>query len=245
MVVNKDHIVTSFDEELNLIESQILEMGGLVEQQLRTATRAMGKNDMEAAKTVIKGDDRINKLESETNDNAIKILALRQPVAQDLRNVVMALKIASHLERMGDYAKNMARRITTVSKVEDFDASTSTLIRMSERVQSMITRVLDAYNSRDLELAEEIRQEDEHVDRMHNTLFRELLTYMMEDVRNISGCMHLLFVAKNIERMGDHAAEIAQEIIYSISGEWPEDKRPKGDRTSRITMDPEDLDNED
>jgi len=156
----------------------------------------------------------------------------------------MALKIAGHLERMGDYAKNMARRITTISKVEDFDASTSTLLRMSERVQDMIKKVLDAYNSRDAELAEEIRQEDENVDRMHNTLFRELLTYMMEDVRNISGCMHLLFVAKNIERMGDHAAEIAQEIIYSISGEWPEDKRPKGDKTSRMMVDPEEIDSE-
>jgi len=230
MVINNDHIVSSFDEELNMIESQILEMGGLVEQQLRTATQALAKADMDAAKIVIKGDGRINTLESETNDNAIKILALRQPVAQDLRNVVMALKIAGHLERMGDYAKNMARRITTISKVEDFDASTSTLLR--------------AYNSRDAELAEEIRQEDENVDRMHNTLFRELLTYMMEDVRNISGCMHLLFVAKNIERMGDHAAEIAQEIIYSISGEWPEDKRPKGDKTSRMMVDPEEIDSE-
>jgi len=244
MVINNDHIVSSFDEELNMIESQILEMGGLVEQQLRTATQALAKADMDAAKIVIKGDGRINTLESETNDNAIKILALRQPVAQDLRNVVMALKIAGHLERMGDYAKNMARRITTISKVEDFDASTSTLLRMSERVQDMIKKVLDAYNSRDAELAEEIRQEDENVDRMHNTLFRELLTYMMEDVRNISGCMHLLFVAKNIERMGDHAAEIAQEIIYSISGEWPEDKRPKGDKTSRMMVDPEEIDSE-
>lgn len=244
MVMNNDHIVSSFDHELNAIESQILEMGGLVEQQLRTATQALEKNDMDLAKVVLKGDNPINKLEANVNDNAIKILALRQPVARDLRNVVMALKIASHLERIGDMAKNMARRITTISKVENFDPSTSTLIRMSERVQAMIQKVLDAYNGRDTELAEEIRQEDENVDRMHNTLFRELLTYMMEDVKNISGCMHLLFIAKNIERMGDHAAEIAQEIIYSVSGEWPEDKRPKDDKTSRMMVEPDDIGNE-
>lgn len=243
--MNKSHIVTSFNDDLNHIESLLLEMGGLVEQQLLSATTALRKGDRVLAKQVLKGDKRVNKLEAKLNESAIKILALRQPVAADLRNVVMTLKMASHLERIGDYTKNMARRTNTITKAEAFTGSIGTLVRMSELVQGMIKSVLDAYNKRDANMAHEIRIADEGVDQMHNTLFRELLTYMMEDVRNISGCMHLLFIAKNIERMGDHVADIAQEIIFLVTGEWPEGKRPKGDETSKMIIDPDDIDCED
>jgi phosphate transport system protein len=236
------HIVTSFDQDLNELTSLVLKMGGLVEHQLSNVTEALSKDDAKLAKVVIKGDAGINELEAELNNQAIKVLALRQPVAADLRNVVMTLKIAGHLERIGDYTKNMARRINTMSKADAFRGSIATLIRMSELVQAMIKNVLDAYNKRDIEIAEEVRTADENVDLMLNTLFRELLTYMMEDPRNISGCMHLLFIAKNFERVGDHTAEIAQEIIYVVTGEWPMDKRPKGDRTSRMVIDPADID---
>ncbi|PHR91665.1 MAG: phosphate transport system regulatory protein PhoU [Robiginitomaculum sp.] len=241
--MNEDHIVTSFNDDLNHLESLLLTMGGLVEQQLIVATTALQKRDRSLAKQVLMGDRKINELEAELNDAAIKVLALRQPFAADLRNVVMTLKIAAHLERIGDYTKNMARRTNTITKAAAFIGSVSTLVRMSELVQNMITAVLDAYNKRDIDAAEIIRAQDESVDQMLNTLFRELLTYMMEDTRNISGCMHLLFIAKNIERMGDHAAEIAQEIIFLVTGEWPQEKRIKGDITSKMIVNPDDIEN--
>ena len=242
--MNTEHIVSSFNDDLNRLESLLLEMGGLVEKQLLEATNALRTQDRTLAKKVLKGDKRINTLEAQLNENAIKILALRQPVATDLRNVVMTLKMASHLERIGDYTKNMARRTNTITKAEAFTGSVGTLVRMSELVQSMIKSALDAYNQGDADIAQDVRITDEGVDQMHNTLFRELLTYMMEDVRNISGCMHLLFIAKNIERMGDHVADIAQEIIFLVTGEWPEEKRPKGDKTSKMIIDPDDIETE-
>jgi phosphate transport system protein len=234
--MNERHIVKSFNEDMNQIDSLILQMGGLVEHQLKNATTALQKEDRALAKVVLKGDAPINDLEAELNDTAIKILALRQPVAIDLRNVVMSLKIARHLERMGDYAKNMARRTNTITKADAFTGSVGTLVRMSEMVQEMIRSALDAYSHRDAEAADEVRAQDEHVDQMLNTLFRELLTYMMEDARNIAGAMHLLFIAKNIERMGDHVADIAKETIYMVTGEWPEGKRNKEDRTSKMIV---------
>jgi len=240
--MNTDHIVTSFDADLNRIESLVLEMGGLVEQQLLNCTKALKLGDRDMAKDVIRGDSKINALEADVNRMSIELLALRQPMAADLRTVVMTLKIANHLERIGDYIKNMARRTNTITKADAFIGSVSTLTRMSDRVQVMINDALDAYNRRDAEAAETVRGDDEDVDQMHNGLFRELLTYMMEDTRNISGCMHLLFIAKNIERMGDHATEIAGETIYLVTGEWPTDKRVKGDRTSRMIFTPEELD---
>lgn len=239
--MNTSHIVTSFDDDLNTIESLILEMGGLVEQQLLTCTKALKLEDRDLAKEVIRSDAKINALEAQVNQLSIEVLALRQPVAADLRTVVMTLKIANHLERIGDYIKNMARRTNTITKADAFVGSLGTLSRMSDKVQAMINAALDAYNRRDPDAAENVRADDEDVDQMHNALFRELLTYMMEDVRNISGCMHLLFIAKNIERMGDHAAEIAGETIYLVTGEWPTDKRIKGDRTSRMIFTPEEL----
>ncbi|MEE9273522.1 MAG: phosphate signaling complex protein PhoU [Robiginitomaculum sp.] len=241
--MNTEHIVSSFNDDLNRLESLLLEMGGLVEKQLLEATNALQKEKRTLAKQVLKGDKRINKLEAQLNENAIKILALRQPVATDLRNVVMTLKMASHLERIGDYTKNMARRTNTITKAEAFTGSIGTVVRMSELVQNMIKSVLDAYNQSDANAAQDVRIQDEGVDQMHNTLFRELLTYMMEDVRNISGCMHLLFIAKNIERMGDHVVDIAQEIIFLVTGEWPQEKRPKSDKTSKMIIDPDDIKN--
>lgn len=236
--MTREHIVASFNDDMNALESLLLEMGGLVEQQLKDATDALRKEDRELAKKVLKGDDQINELEATLNENALKILALRQPVAIDLRTVVMSLKIVRHLERMGDYAKNMARRMRTITKAEAFIGSVDTLLRMSDLVQIMIRDVLDAYSRRDVDAADAVRADDASVDQMHNTLFRELLTYMMEDANNISGATHLLLMAKNLERMGDHAADIAKETMYMVSGEWPQDKRNKGDRTSKMIIDP-------
>lgn len=235
------HIVSSFNNDLNQIDSLVLEMGGLVERQLQNATQALQKEDRVLAKQVMKGDSRINALETELNDVAIKVLALRQPVAVDLRTVVMSLKIARHLERIGDYIKNTARRTNTIAKAGAFTGSLDTLVRMSELVQKMTQDALNAYSKRDAEAAQAVREDDKHVDHMNNSLFRELLTYMMEDTRNIGGAMHLIFIAKNIERMGDHVADIAKETIYLVNGEWPEGKREKDDKTSKIILDIDEL----
>ena len=236
------HIVSSFSNDLNQIDRLVLEMGGLVEQQLQKATLALQKEDRVLAKEVMKGDARINELENELNDAAIRILALRQPFALDLRTVVMSLKIARHLERIGDYCKNTARRTNTIAKAGAFTGSIDTLVRMSEMVQKMTQDALNAYSKRDAEAAEVVRDSDKHVDHMNNSLFRELLTYMMEDTQNIGGAMHLIFIAKNIERMGDHVADIAKETIYLVNGEWPEGRRDKGDMTSKMILDPDELD---
>lgn len=235
------HIVSSFSSDLNQIDSLVLEMGGLVERQLQNATQALQKEDRELAKEVMHGDSRINALESELNDTAIRVLALRQPVALDLRTVVMSLKIARHLERIGDYIKNTARRTNTIAKAGAFTGSVDTLSRMSELVQKMTKEALNAYARRDADAAQAVRESDKHVDQMNNSLFRELLTYMIEDPENIGGAMHLIFIAKNIERMGDHVADIAKETIYLINGEWPEGKREKEDKTSKMILNIDEL----
>ena len=161
---------------------------------------------------------------------------MRQPFALDLRYVLTTLKSAGYLERMGDLTRNMAQRTSTIAKAEAETGPIETLIRMSELVQAMTEDILKAYKSRDSELAKIVRDQDEKVDMAHNSLFRELLTYMMEDTSNISACMHVLFIAKNIERMGDNIADIGQEIVYMATGEWPDSKRIKGDKTSKIIL---------
>jgi phosphate transport system protein len=234
--MSEDHIVTSFDNDMSELESLFEEMGSIVLLQLKDATRALRKEDRKLAKKVVKGDKQLNELERELNDLAIKILALRQPFALDLRYVLATLKSAGYLERMGDLTRNMAQRTRTIAKAEAETGPIETLIRMSELVQAMTEDILKAYKSRDSELAKTVRDQDEKVDMAHNSLFRELLTYMMEDTSNISACMHELFIAKNIERMGDNIADIAQEIVYMATGEWPDSKRIKGDKTSKIIL---------
>lgn len=239
--MNQSHIVSSFDEDLDRVESLVIEMGGLVEQQLLNATEALIKQDPKLAKKVVKSDKQVIKLEGQVNHLTLEVLATRQPLANDLRTVISTLKIASHLQRLGEYTRNMATRTRAISKAAAYSGSTGTLRRMSQKVQGMIKDILDAFSNRDRNLAAQVRVMDEEVDLLHNTLFRELLTYMMEDPRHISGCMHVLFIAKNIERMGDHVAEIAQEIMFLVDGVWPENKRPKVDVTSSLILDPDDL----
>lgn len=239
--MSDDHIVSSFDEDMSRLRDLFLEMGRIVSSQLQAATRALRKEDRDLAKQVIAGDKALNTLEAELNELSIKILALRQPFAADLRKVVTTLKSAGHFERMGDLVRNIAQRTNTITKAEAETGSIETLVRMSETVQIMTNSILTAYERSDIDMAEEVRAQDETVDRLHNSLFREMLTYMMEDPRNISGCMHVMFMAKNIERMGDNVADIAKELIYMVSGEWPENSRVKKDKTSRIIASPETL----
>ena len=230
------HIVKSFDEDLSQIENMILEMGGMVENQIMLSINALIARDEELALSVRKADKAIDQLETEVDEQALKILALRQPMASDLRNVVCAMKVASNLERIGDYAKNIAKRTVALKDTVSIGSSEKTLQRMGNLVQRMVNDVLNAYVSKDLDMASELITRDEEVDLMHNTLFRELLTYMMEDPRNITTCMHLLFIAKNIERMGDHTTAVAEQIHYVVTGEVPEDDRPKSDITSQIMV---------
>jgi len=232
--MSENHIVASFDNDMSKLESLFQEMGDIVLVQLKDATRALRKEDRDLAKKVVKGDKQLNELERDLNDLAIKILALRQPFAIDLRYVLTTLKSAGHLERMGDLTRNMAQRTRTIAKAEAETGPIETLIRMSKLVQGMTETILEAYKSRDGELAKKVRAQDEKVDMAHNSLFRELVRYMMEDASNISACMHVLFIAKNIERMGDNIADIAKEIIYMTTGDWPEGKRAKSDKTSKI-----------
>ncbi len=227
----QDHIVKSFDEELEKLDNVIAQMGGLAEAQLADSIEALVKRDSEKAARVAAADERIDELERKVDILAVRLLALRQPVADDLRIVISALKISGLLERIGDYAKNVAKRTIALSQTPPMGA-TQTVARMGGVVQEMVKHVLDAYIGRDSEKAEDVRRRDAEVDALHTSLFRELLTYMMEDSRNISACTHLLFVAKNIERIGDHATNIAEAVHFMVHGESPDDERLKGDTSS-------------
>ena len=234
-----EHIVKSFDHDLGQIESLLLEMGGLVETQISEAVRALVDRDVELGEKIRANDKRVDELEMQIDELAIRLLALRQPVAGDLRAVICALKVSSNLERIGDYAKNIAKRTSVLAQSNHIGSYGTTIKRMSKLVQDMVRDVLDAYVARDSDAAEDLRQRDEEVDQLHNTLFRELLTYMMEDARNITPCLHLLFIAKNIERMGDHTTSVAEQVYYLVTGTQLDDARPKGDMTSYMSAEPE------
>lgn len=229
-----EHIVKSFDDELKQLDRMISEMGGMAETQLAASVDAMVRRDAETALKIKKEDKKIDALEQEIDDHAVRMLALRQPMADDLRMVIMALKTAAVIERIGDYAKNIAKRTQVLSQCPELGAS-KTIKRMAGLVQAMIKDVLDAYVARDAEKANDVRMRDEEVDDLHTSLFRELLTYMMEDPRNITPCTHLMFVAKNIERIGDHATNIAENVHFLVHGEMPEDERPKGDASVYVS----------
>lgn len=237
-----EHIVKSFDDDLRRLDNIIAEMGGLAEMQIADAIDALVKRDVEAAEEVIDRDRRIDDLEHELDELATTILALRQPMAEDLRVVIAALKTSAVLERIGDYAKNIAKRTIALSQAPPI-GPTRTIVRMARLVQGMIKNVLDAYMNRDADKANDVRDSDEEVDALHTSLFRELLTYMMEDPRVIGAATHLLFVAKNIERIGDHTANIAKNVHVLVHGEPPSTRRRKGDASSYTmveTITPED-----
>ena len=209
------HTVKSYEQELNLLSRKVTEMGGLVEMQITGAIDALVQRDTELADEVIHRDDLVDRLEDDVDQLAIRILATRQPVAVDLRVIVMALKISNDLERIGDYAVNMARRCYRLVEVPPVKP-VHTIPRMAQIAQAMVKDVLDAYGERDVTKAIAVWHRDDEVDDLYTSLFRELLTYMLEDPRSISACTHLLFIAKNIERIGDHATNIAEKIHYMI-----------------------------
>jgi phosphate transport system protein len=225
---NSRHIVTAFDDELRSITAAISEMGGLAEEQLGRALESVRTRDSALAREVVAADRRLDQMEMKLEEAAIQMLALRQPMAADLREVVAALKIASTLERIGDLAKNVAKRATYLNEGQPLKIATS-VVRMGSQTQTLVSEVLDAYTARDTALAVSVWQRDIQIDEMYNSLFRELITYMMEDPRVIGLCSQLLFVAKNLERIGDHATFIAEMTYYVVEGKPLGDNRPKGE----------------
>lgn len=224
----KSHIVKAFDADLDHLNSEITNMGELVIQQLENALQSVVKNDSALANAVIDKDPEIDQIEHNIDTFAIRTIALRQPVASDLRAVISALKVSSHLERIADYASNIAKRSISLSEVKYSSSIGNAVPRLMRLAQDMIKDVLHAYINRDDLKAKEVWQRDVELDEMYMSFLRELLTYMMEDPRNISACTQFLFIAKNIERIGDHATNIAELVHYLISGHAFEEPRPKG-----------------
>jgi len=230
-----EHTVRAFSEQLESLSTSVAQMGGLAETQFAESIEAIARRDVALADAAIAGDPRIDQLQQSIEDQAIKVLALRQPMAIDLRDTLAAIKIASELERVGDLAKNIAKRALVLNR-EPPIRLTSSLARMGKVTLAQLKLVLDAYSDRDAAGAEAVWRQDNEIDEIYNSLFRELLTYMMEDPRTISLCTHLLFVAKNIERCGDHATNIAETVYHMVSGGHLAIERPKADVTSSTTI---------
>ncbi len=225
------HTFQAFDQELAELRKAIEQMGRLAEGQFADAMKAITTNDTALAAAVIAGDVEIDRLERQVESLAVRLLALRQPMAGDLREIVAAFRISSNIERIGDFARAIAKRTVTLSGLP-VAPPVSSLVWMGESVQSMIRDMAAAYTTRDAELATSVRNRDGEVDHAYTALFREMLTYMMEAPQQITGCTHLLFAAKAIERIGDHATNVAEHICYLVKGQLPSDERPKDDRSS-------------
>src|SRR5882724_6724296 len=233
-----EHIIKSYDEELRRLSGTITEMGGLAESQLAAAIDAVIKRDSDLAATIVETDARVDQLEHEVRQLVVRLLALRQPMARDLREILTALKIASDLERICDYAANVAKRSIALNQAPPV-RPVFALPRMARLAQALTKDVLDAYVARDADKALVVWARDEELDEMYSGLFRELLTYMMEDARNITASTHLLFMAKNIERIGDHATNIAETVYFLVHGSQLNAARPKGDRSSLAVVRPD------
>ncbi len=227
-----EHTMKAFDADLQDLARMVAEMGGFAEQQISDAIDALDRRDALLAQQVIVSDVQIDTLQREVEEKVILTIARRQPMAVDLREIVGALRISNDLERIGDLAKNIAKRVLVLDSEFRSQKVMRGVEHMAELVLAQIKDVLDAYARRDAQKAVAVWRSDEGVDAVNNSLFRELLTYMMEDPRNISICIHLLFCAKNIERMGDHATNIAETVYYMVEGRTLGDERPKGDKTS-------------
>jgi phosphate transport system protein len=228
----QQHILSAFDRDLEAIQAHIMKMGGMVEASILDAAKSFDTRDVELAADVRARDKAIDQLEILINDEAAKLLALRSPTAIDLRLVLSVIKVASNLERIGDFSKNMAKRTTVLMEMPHVFDKGQGLRRLAREVELMLKDALDAYVQRDVKLAEEVIQRDRDVDQMYSGLFREYLSYMLEDPRNITPCMHLHLMAKNIERMGDHVTSIAEQVIYFTTGERPQSPHLSSDKTS-------------
>jgi len=235
-MVMTEHTIKAFDADLQELGRMIAEMGGLAERLIGDSVDALGRHDSLMAQNVIVQDVKIDQLQREIEEKAILTIARRQPMAVDLRDVVGALRVSNDLERIGDLAKNIAKRVMVLDDEMPLQKVMRGVDHMSELVLAQVKDVLDSFSRRDVAKALQVWRGDEEIDAVNNSLFRELLTYMMEDPRNISACIHLLFCAKNIERMGDHATNIAETIYYMVEGRTLPDERPKGDTTATTNV---------
>src|SRR5471030_985504 len=223
-----DHILKRFDEELERLNATINEMGGLTESQFAKALAAVRERDTATAEQVIADDARVDALDVAVQEQTVKLLALRQPMAVDLRVILSSIKIAAALERIADYAKNTAKRTIILAQGNSPASAVAGIDRLGRLVRTALKDVLDAFAEEDVEKAHDVWQRDEEIDQVYTGLFRELLTYMMEDPRNITACTHLLFMAKNIERAGDHITNIAELVSFRKTGKTFAEVRPKG-----------------
>ncbi len=224
-----DHIVKSFGEELGQLTAEVARMGGLAEAQVIDALDCVTRRDVRMAEQVASRDVKLDVLEQEIERSVLRLIALRQPMANDLRHAVAAMKIASNLERCGDLAKNIAKRSLVLAESEPATPLARSIDRLGRLVAARLKEVLDAYTASDVERAVAVWNRDDEIDSHYESLFRELLTYMMGDPRTITPGAHLLFIAKNLERIGDHATNIAEIIHYEMLGESIGDERPKVD----------------
>jgi phosphate transport system protein len=228
-----DHIVKAYDQDILSLKTMLAQMGGLAEEQLANAIIALSKRDLKLADDIILRDEKLDRLEREIEEKAILTIAKRQPMALDLREIMVAIRVSADIERIGDLAKNTAKRTHAISEALPRRLSTG-LARMGNMAQAQLKDVLDAYAKADDAAAMAVWRSDEDLDALYNSIFRELLTYMMEDPRNISLCTHLLFGAKNLERIGDHTTNIAENIHYLIHGKTISEGRPKKDVTAMM-----------
>jgi phosphate transport system protein len=231
------HIIKSYERELQRLRKLMTEMGGIVENQVALAAQAVIEQDGAAATRAVEEDPRVDALERDVEQFVIRLLALRQPVGDDLRQVVAALKMTGDLERIGDYAANIAKRSIVLAEYT-LPYSLAGLAHMFRNVQENLKLVVDAIGENDADKAAQVWRSDDVVDEIYNALFRELVTYMMEDPRNITPCTHLLFIAKNLERIGDHATNIAETVYYAARGEALPNERPKGNTTAYAVVRP-------
>jgi phosphate transport system protein len=226
-----DHIVKAYDDDLAALKAMLSQMGGMAEEQLAKSIDAISRRDTKLADSVVLADEKIDAMEIAVEEKAVLTIAKRQPMARDLRNIMVAIRIAGDIERIGDLAKNIAKRSHAISELIP-QRLTKGLERMGQLAQEQLKLVLDAFAASDANKAMEVWRHDEDLDALYNSIFRELLTYMMEDPRMIGACTHLLFATKNIERIGDHATNIAENIYYLVHGEMLTDQRPKKDKTA-------------
>ncbi|BCG91087.1 phosphate transport system regulatory protein PhoU [Mesorhizobium sp. 113-3-9] len=230
------HIMSAYDEELKYLSKRIAAMGGHAERMVEQAVAALVNADPGLAQKVIRDDAVLDDGQREIDDKAIIIIAKRQPMATDLREIVGAIRISADLERVGDLGKNVAKRVVAVIDGRQPTSLFRGLEALANLALTQLKEVLDVYASRSVDKIGFVRDRDDQIDAMYTSLFRELLTYMMEDPRNITPCTHLLFCAKNIERIGDHATNIAETIYYIVTGDQMPAERPKGDKTDKISL---------
>lgn len=236
--MTKPHTFSAIDTDLDRIRELILAMGGRVEEAITLSARALDSRDEDLAARVVEGDKAVDALEDEINAQVVRLLALRQPQADDLRAVVAVMKMAGDLERLGDYAKNMSKRVPVLASAVQIEGAGAAIRRQARQVGQMLKDMLDAYARADVALAEDVIARDIEVDHMTNALFREFITHMMEDPRNITACLHYTFIAKNVERMGDLVTGAAEQVVFLATGQRP-GTRVKGSSTAEIGLAPD------